>query len=183
MARRPLPDAAETARILGERRTRPPRRPPPPAGRSLAALLKSLEARFGVGPQALQARWREIVGDTLARYTEPVKLGKRRGTNPVSLEIRVDGPAAALIQHQSPEILARVNLVLGAGYVDKLRIIQGPVRRTVVKPPPRRPAPLDAAKEAELAHDLARIEDGPLKTALEKLGRGILRAEAERSRR
>ncbi len=183
MARRPLPDAAETARILGERRTRPPRRPPPPAGRSLAALLKPLEARFGVGPQALQARWREIVGDTLARYTEPVKLGKRRGTNPVSLEIRVDGPAAALIQHQSPEILARVNLVLGDGYVDKLRIIQGPVRRTVVKPPPRRPAPLDAAKEAELAHDLARIEDGPLKTALEKLGRGILRAEAERSRR
>ncbi len=38
-----------------------------------------------------------------------MKLVKQRGGGSV-LELKVDGPAAALIQHQAPEILSRVNL-------------------------------------------------------------------------
>ena len=41
----------------------------------------------------------------------------------------VAGASAALIQHQAPEIVARVNLFLGEGAVNKLRIVQGPLRR------------------------------------------------------
>ena len=180
MARRTLPDANETAQILASRRTRPARRPPPTAGRSIAAALKPIEDRFGQGPQALQARWREIVGEVLARHTEPVKLAKRRGSGPGALEIRVDGPAAALIQHQAPEIISRVNLFLGAGTVDKLRIIQGPVRRAVTAPKrPRRAPPLDAAQEAELARSVADAVGTPLADALLRLGRAVLRRENE----
>ena len=179
MTRRDLPDANETALILAARRTRPARRPPPSAGRVLTRLLKPLEDRFGDGPQALQARWREIVGDVLARHTEPVKLSRGRGGGPGSLEIRVNGPAAALIQHQAPEILERVNLFLGAGAVDRLRIIQGPVRALAPPPPrPRRPPPLDAAQEADLARGLEGAPDGGLKSSLLELGRAILRDEA-----
>jgi WD40 repeat protein len=50
------------------------------------------------------------------------------------LELRVDGPAAALVQHQAPEILSRVNLFLGAGSVGKLRIVQGPVKARIAAP-------------------------------------------------
>jgi hypothetical protein len=172
---RRLPDPAETMRILAERRTRPQRRPPPSAGRGLGKLIKSLEERFGQGP------------DVLALRTEPVKLVKSR-TGGATLELKVDGPAAALIQHQAPEVMARVNLFLGEGTVAKLRIVQGRV-----KPPPaqlqaaaaakarrRRIQPLDAAKEADLEQGLAQAKDGPLKQALLRLGREVLRAEDER---
>lgn len=176
--RRRLPTRDEAIQILATKRTRPQRRPPPPAGRALSRVLRELDAKFGQGPEALQARWREIVGADIARRTEPVKLVRGRAGGPSSLEIRVSGPAAALVQHQAPEILARVNLFLGEGRVDRLRIVQGPLRHPTpdaAKPVRRRPTPLDAAQEAALARSLAETPESPLKDALLALGRGVLR--------
>jgi hypothetical protein len=176
--RRPLPTPEETAEILARRRTRPARRPPPAVGRSLAKFIKALDDRFGQGPGVLQARWREIVGETLAARTEPSKLIKGRAGQAATLEIKVQGPAAALIQHQSGDILARVNLFLGDGAVAKLRIVQGPVKPqapTRSAPPRRRNRPLDAAKEAELAQSVAAAPEGPLREALLRLGRAVMK--------
>ena len=162
-------------------------RPPPQAGKGLGKLVKGLEERFGQGPDVLRERWREIAGEVLALRTEPVKLIKSR-TGGATLELKVDGPAAALIQHQAPEVLARVNLFLGEGSVAKLRIVQGRV-----KPPPavlaaaevakarrRRAQPLDASAEEALEAGLAHAPEGPLKQALRRLGREVLRAQDER---
>ena len=126
----------------------------------------------------MKSHWGEIVGANSARRTEPVRVSAPRGGAPATLEIRVEGPSATLVQHQAPEILARVNLYLGAGAVERLRIVQGPLRRLArkaraVKIRPR--GPLDAAAERDLALSLASFEDGPLKTALEKLGREVMR--------
>lgn len=168
----------EAAEILVRRRTRPAPRPPPPAGRGLTGFVRELDKRYGQGPGALQARWREIVGADISRRTEPVRLVKGRAGAGASLEIRVAGPSAALVQHQAPEILARVNLFLGAGAVERLRIVQGPLRNKPVeasRPVRTRSAPLDAAAEAELAASLADAPDGPLKAALLRLGRAVLR--------
>lgn len=180
MRRRTLPSAADAADILARKRTRPLRRPPPPAGRALAKFLKPLEERFGQGADGLAARWREVVGEILARRTEPVKLVRSRNGGPATLEIRVDGPAAALIQHQAPEILSRVNLFLGADAVAKLRIVQGPVRlkegssRPTTAKARAKAVPLDAATEAELASSVADAPEN-LKAALTRLGRAVLR--------
>ena len=180
MARRPLPTAQETMEILKRLRTKPPRRPPMPMGRSLSPLVKALDAKYGHGPGALQARWKEIVGDALARRTEPTKIVKSR-VGGATLELKVDGPAATLVQHQAPEILARLDLILGPGAVTKLRIVQGPIRvgadKTPARPRRRKAQPLDAAAEAELAQGLADQPDGPLKEALTRLGRAVLRTE------
>jgi hypothetical protein len=179
MRRRPLPSPAETADILARKRSRPPRRPPPAAGRALTGYLKVLEAKFGKGSGLLIARWPEIVADKrLVRFTEPVKLIKQRAGGAI-LEIRVDGPAAALIQHQAEDILARANMVLGAGSATRLRIVQGPVKaRTTTDAAPKRrrgSGPLDAGTEAALAESLSAAPDGPLKASLLKLGRAVLR--------
>jgi hypothetical protein len=177
-SRRPLPSAQDVARILAEKRTRPQIRPPPVAGRGLSKLIRELDEKFGQGPGALQARWREVVGAEIAKRTEPVKLVRGRNGGPSSLEIRVAGPSAAIIQHQAHEILARVNVFLGPDAVQKLRIVQGPLRHVPEPPKPkRRHQPLDAAKEAELARSLAETPDGKLKQALMALGRGVLRRE------
>lgn len=175
MARRPLPSAQEALRILAEKRTRPQRRPPAPLGRALGKTLREFDAKFGKGPGALAARWREVVGVEIAKRTEVVKLTKGRNGGPSSLEIRVAGPAAAVIQHQAHEILARVNLFLGADAVQKLRIVQGPLQAKAEPPARRRSQPLDAAEEAQLAQGLAAAPDGKLKSALLALGRGVLR--------
>jgi hypothetical protein len=183
--RRPLPTAAEAQAILGYKRTRPAHRPPPRAGRSLGKLVKALDERFGQGVDGLKARWREVVGELLSARTEPVKVVKGRNGAPGTLEIKVDGPAAALIQHQAPQILERVRLFLGEGVVDRLRIVQGPVRRKApegavlqaIHARRRVVPPLDAAAEAKLAADLASAPEGPLKTALLRLGREVMRRE------
>ncbi|HEX8234179.1 MAG TPA: DciA family protein [Caulobacteraceae bacterium] len=181
---RPLPDPAEAAAILQRRKSRPTYRAAPPAGKALTPLVRALEARFGKGVDGLKSRWREVAGETLAARTEPVKLVKGRGGAGASLEVKVQGPMAALIQHQAPEILQRVNLFLGEGAVERLRIVQGPVR-----PPPasegqrvaavklrrRSRGPLDAAQEARLSESLAAAPEGPLKRALLRLGREVLR--------
>ena len=175
---RPLPSSREALAILAARRPRPPPRPPPHAGRGLSQLLKALEERFGQGPEGLQARWREIVGESLAARSEPVKLVKSR-TGGATLELKVAGPVAALIQHQAPLILDRLNLYLGPGSVTRLRIVQGPLSPAVLRqrPPGRRVRPpLDAAAERELAEGLAATPEGPLKEALARLGREVLRA-------
>jgi len=176
--RRRLPTLEETVQILARRRTRPAPRPAPPAGRALAPVLRQLEERFGQGPGQLQQKWKEIVGETLARHTEPVKLTKARGNAPGTLELRVSGAAAAIVQHQAPDILRRVSMLLGEGAVGRLRIIQGPVKAHGAKPQARRPrhkGPLDAAAEKVLAEGLKDQPEGELKTALTTLGREILR--------
>lgn len=177
--KRPLPTLEEARDILARKRTRPQRRPPPPVGRKLTRLVKQLDERFGQGADGLAARWTEIAGDSLSRVTEPVKLITPRGGGPATLEIRVNGPAAALIQHQSPQIMERANLILGPGKVGKLRIIQGPLTlrpqtaATPARPARRRKPPLDAAAETALE---AGTAEGPLKDALLRLGREVLRA-------
>ena len=175
--RRILPTEAEAREILSRRRTRPAPRPAPRAGKALTPLIKKLDAQFGRGAGALEPRWREIVGDRLARVTRPQKLTKGRGGQPGVLELRVAGAAALLVQHQSEEILARVNLFLGDGAVGKLRIAQGPVKplaQPAQQPKSiRAPAPLAAAAEAELAASIAQAPEA-LKAALARLGRAAM---------
>ena len=112
-----------------------------------------------------------------ARVTRPQKLTKGKGGQPGVLELRVAGAAALLIQHQSEDILARVNLFLGAGTVDRLRIAQGPVAplKEAAARPKRsaKPPPLPAQAEADLASSIASAPDD-LRAALARLGRVAL---------
>jgi len=179
--RRSLPSSAEALAILAARRPRPAPRPPRHAARGLNSMMKKLEEKFGRGPDDLKARWKEIVGEALAGRSEPVKLVKSR-TGGATLELKVAGPVAALIQHQAPLILDRLNLYLGPGAVARLRIVQGPLSKPATasstSPVRRSRAPLDAAAERDLAGSLAETRDGPLKDALLRLGREVLRSQS-----
>lgn len=184
--RRPLPTDAEAREILSRRRTRPAPRPAPRAGRALQAVIKGLDEKFGRGAAALEPRWREIVGERLARVTRPQKLTRGRGGAGGVLELRVAGPAALLVQHQSEDIVARVNLFLGPGSVDRLRIAQGPVAPLADASTPARarkpPAPPLSAAEAAGLDASVRPAPAPLRDALMRLGRAVL-AETPSGRR
>lgn len=176
---RPLPTDAEARAILAAKRPRPPRRPPPAAAKSLAPLIKALDARFGQGTGALDSRWPEIVGEQLARVSEPIRLSKGRPGQGGALELRVVGPAAAFVQHQATEIITRVNLFLGEGSVDRLRISQGPIKPRVARTQAqKRPVdrPLDAARDEALSASVDPAASDGLRQALLRLGRRALKS-------
>lgn len=141
-------------------RGKPAIKPPPPAGRALANVLRPLARAFGPGASELDEHWEAIVGEALARWSSPEKLQAD------TLTVRARGPAAALIEAQSGVILERVAQYAGRA-PRRLRIVQGalgapagPVRRTVNRVVKRaEPLPEPPSDPAErLAAALADFE-------------------------
>ena len=177
MSRRPLPTEEEARRILAQRRTKPPMRPPPRASHKLQKFIKELDSKFGRSANSLEPRWNEIVGERLARVSRPIKIIKARGNNPGVLELRVVSSGALFVQHQQQEIIQQVNLFLGQESIGKIRIQQGPVTpmSPSVSAQPKsksRPAlpPMPPAQEADLEASVADLPDA-LRKALTKLGK------------
>jgi hypothetical protein len=174
--KRSLPSAEEAVRILRSTHTKRAPRAGPSVQKQVQPLLKSLQARFEAnddGAGKLKSRWTEVVGEQLSRLCEPVRVIKGKG-RPGTLEIRVAGAYAPLIQHQSQVVLDRINLYLGTGTIDKLRLIQGPLTRPAKIAQPARPKPLNAAEELQLRESLGDVGDDRLRETLLKLGRAVL---------
>lgn len=178
--KRPLPSLEESVRILRTTHTKRAPRAGPTIQKQVQPLLKSLQAKFEAhddGAGKLKTRWPEIVGDSLSKLCEPVRIIKGKGNAGGALEIRVGGAYAALIQHQSATLLDRINLFLGAGTIARLRLIQGPLTTPARTPPQPRPQPLTASDELRLQQSVADIADTKLKNALLRLGRAVIKRE------
>ena len=123
------------------------------AGRQVArligAVLDPAARRRGFAQASLLADWSMIVGMTLARRCQPVRVdyapGRRRGG---TLVVHASGPAAIEIQHATPQIIERINLYFGFQAVRQLRLLQVPLRPS---PPPRPVGPRALAPEEEAA--------------------------------
>lgn len=144
---------------------------PPQAGALAAAIMRAKIApkQTGKSVAELKRQWRDIVGEKLAQMTEPEKIS--RGANGNTLTIRVAGPAAPFVQHQSALILERCNLA-GAG-VKGLSIKQGAISRKSSANVRPLSAPLSAEDERLLALSLEAIGSPALKAALTRLGRAV----------
>ncbi len=149
------------------------------APRPIAELVNSVAApamrRFGFAEQRLITHWRAAMGESLGGRTLPIRLrfpqGSRQGA---TLYIRADAAAALDIQHLSPQIIERINTLLGYGAVAELRIQQGPVPRREGK------RPIGASAAPALPDPaLDTIGDIDLRTALYRLKAGLA---ARRSR-
>ena len=133
-------------------------------------------ARQGFASREIVTRWREIAGAEIAAFAEPIKIQWRRVPDgeppePATLVLRVQGPAAIEIQHQSSVILERVNRFFGWQAVGKLALRQAPL---TYKAPKSRPQP-DPAAEARVAATLSDVADDDLRRALSRLGAAVKR--------
>jgi hypothetical protein len=134
--------------------------------RGLAALvtplLRPAFKRRAPATAQVVADWEAIVGPALAAVTVPKKLFT--GT----LVIGCSGPIALELQHLAPQLMGRINAHLGKIAVTRLRFVQdGPAGPAPRAPPP--PAAQEAARRA-----VAGLTPGPLRDALESLGRVVL---------
>lgn len=143
-----------------------------------ASLLDPLlRKRAGINIGLVQS-WEEIAGPRLAAVTRPEKIVWPRRLHeddpfePATLVIACDGSAAFRLQHETGEIISRVNAFLGFMAVARIKIVQKSVAPQV-KPKPKL-RPLSGAEEKRLDGMVSGIEDDGLRESLAKLGRSML---------
>lgn len=144
---------------------------------AIAVLDPLLRKRAGMTIGLLQS-WEEIVGEALARTTRPEKIAWPRRLHeddpfePATLIIACEGRAALYVQHETGEIIARVNAFLGFGAVGRIKIVQKQVE-VLAKPKPK-PRGLTRGEEVRLGSLITAVEDEGLRAALERLGRAVI---------
>ena len=94
--------------------------------------------------------------------------------------MRVEGPAAVELQHESPHVIERLNTYYGYQAVTAIKIVQGPLVRGPQTSERPSVGPLPPAAEAGLQREVGQVEDEHLRDALVRLGRGALAAKAKR---
>ena len=151
---------------------------PLPVGDVATGILDPVLRRKAGISTALVQSWEEIVGARLAASTRPEKIvwPRRAGEDdpfqPATLVIACEGAAALRLQHETGEIIDRVNGFLGFGAIARIRIVQKPVApaRVPARPAPR---PLSDLEQSRLARAVSGIDDSDLRRSLEQLGRSV----------
>jgi hypothetical protein len=149
----------------------------PVADLAAGVLDPVLRRRAGIGVGLVQS-WDEIAGARLAATTRPERIAWPRRAHeddpfePGTLIIACEGVAALHLQHESGEVIARVNAFLGFAAVARLKIVQKPVAAPA-KPRPAQRA-LSLPEAARLDGMVRGIEDDGLREALARLGRSVV---------
>jgi len=149
---------------------------PRPVAALIPGLVRPAFRKRSPAAAQLMLDWETIVGPAVAAVTIPRKLFS--GT----LSIIASGPMAMELQHLSGALIERINTHLGRVAVTRLRFMQD------VRPPPpttiRCPAATaQAAARAAASAAVAPMPPGPLRDALEALGRATLQQDASPTRR
>jgi hypothetical protein len=157
---------------------KPSRSFPRPLSQFAGATLSDAFKRQGFASTEIIARWAEIAGPEVAAHSEPAKInwprtkdGDEGASEPATLVLRVEGPAAIEIQHLSGVILERVNRFFGWQAIGRIALRQAPLRRREQTP---MPSP-DPAEAARIAASLPDVEDEALRAALARLGAAVKR--------
>jgi hypothetical protein len=137
-----------------------------------------LRKRAGISIGLVQS-WEEIAGPRLATHTRPEKIVWPRRMQeddpfqPATLIMACEGFAALRVQHETGEIIARVNSFLGFNAIGRIKIVQKPVQ-PAGRPQKPRLRSLSADEEDRIAGVVGGVEDEGLRGSLERLGRTIL---------
>lgn len=165
-------DKQKITQWLERQRARPQYRSAPTAGMAVSKVMRPLSKKYGSGSSALALGriWPEIMGPRWSKISTPVRfVGGRDGK---TLVISAPGAAAALIMAASGPIIDRLNTHLGPNHVKSIKVVQSKMRTdgaTIKSARGLRPT-----ETAKLQEGLAKIESDDLKSALEKLGRGVM---------
>jgi hypothetical protein len=157
---------------------RPFGNPVPVSDLATEILDPVLRKRAGMSIGLVQS-WEEIAGPRLASRSRPEKIQWPRRMHeddpfePAVLVVACEGMAALHLQHETGEIINRVNAFLGFNAIGRIRIVQKPVTADQGRPKPSL-RPLTAAEKAKLSGAVGMIEDDGVRASLERLGATIL---------
>jgi hypothetical protein len=143
-----------------------------------ASILKNVIGRRTGMTMDLIAGWEDIVGNDYSSCTMPEKIiWPKRSSDadpfqPGVLVVACDGAKALFFQHETRQILERLNLFFGFVAIEKIKLVQKPVAKKL----PKRiiPKVLDQSEKERLGDVLNQIDDPKLRQKLEKFGRGVI---------
>jgi hypothetical protein len=152
-----------------------PRKSARPLADLVGACFNEAFAKQGFATSEIVTHWDEIVGPDVAACSEPLKINwpRRHGdepSEPATLVLRVEGPAALEIQHLAGVVIERVNRFFGWQAIGKLAFRQAPLARH--NQPKRRP-PIDEVAAKRIADSLTGVSDDKLRAALGRLGAAV----------
>lgn len=149
-----------------------------PLSALVGRVINPVAQKRGLAAADLIAGWAAVVGADIAECTQPEKIvwprGEANSDQPGVLTLRVDGPRAVLVQHQLGQIVERVNAFFGYAAVGHVRIVQAPLSRTN-RQRPAAERPLAAEEEARIRAATGDVDSEPLRAALDRLGRNVLK--------
>ncbi|MHC5306665.1 DUF721 domain-containing protein [Bartonella sp. LJL80] len=135
-----------------------------------------LRKRTGLNIELME-NWPQIVGEATAQSTLPLKIiWARRASQddpfqPATLVVACEGFAAMKLQHESGEVIQRINAFFGYVAINRLKIEQRAVRFESVKPVAR--PPVDERDKVLITQLAAGVEDEGLRRSLCELGLAV----------
>lgn len=137
-----------------------------------------LQKRAGINLALLQS-WEDIIGGSMGQQSRPLRIVWPRRLHeddpfqPATLVIACEGFFAMQIQHETGEIINRVNGFLGFAAIGRIKIEQKPAQ-PFAKRRYNRPPAISVADEKRVRQSVAEIEDDKLRAALERLGKSVM---------
>ncbi len=141
--------------------------------RAVAELVPAIGGqafrRFGFTQSAIVERWAEVVGPQYARHSRPESLAFPRGQKDGgTLKIAVTGALAPMLRHVEPQLIERVNRLLGYAAVAKIQL-----RHADFSPDAPRAPPPPVELGPETRSTLRDVADPELRASLESLARAL----------
>jgi hypothetical protein len=136
-------------------------------------ITQAAFARYGFAAADAVANWEAIVGHELAGVSAPERIKWPKGATEQqrkqggTLLIRAAPGHALSIQYEASRIIARINSFFGYGAIAAVKVVQGSQPRERLRAKPAMP------DKPVCEQEVGSIEDSPLRTALERLGRGV----------
>ena len=149
-----------------------------PLGDLIGSSLTPLCRKQGFASADILRYWGEIVGPQFADCTEPDRIrwprrGEGEGFKPGTLVLHCEGALSVFLQHEQAVIIQRVNAYFGYPAIDRIQILQRPMRaRPSKRPSPLRP--LTQVEASELDHQLEGVKDDRMAAALRRLGHAVM---------
>lgn len=146
--------------------------PPRPLAAVVPGIAGKVLGKRGLAFATLITDWDALVGPLLGAHTLPEKLsfpgGKREHA---TLTIRVAGGFSLEVQHSAPQIIERINRFFGYTAIARLKLVHGPLPRSL--PLPQRTRTLNAAENAAVAAAVAPVADEAIRAALARFGTAL----------
>lgn len=136
-------------------------------------ITKAAFARHGFAQADVVANWEAIVGSDLAKVSAPERIRWPRGAGEEAqkqggtLIIRAAAGRALELQYEASRITGRINSFFGYGAIAAIKVMQSQQPAASSAGPPALP------EKPVCEQSLASLDEGPLKAALERLGRGV----------
>ncbi|UOM33725.1 DUF721 domain-containing protein [Acuticoccus sp. I52.16.1] len=157
--------------------------PAKPLAELIGSLVTPACRRRGIASAALMLDPADVFGERFARSAAIERILWPKGSSidnqssGATLIVRADAAAAIALQHVAPQVVERVNVLIGWPAIARLRVTQvrgrAQSRCAYLAPVPPLPAPRDEARAEAIAASLQSVEHPQLKAALSRLGASV----------